>query len=81
MKRGSSFRERWRGSGKNVVKLGIRIVFEWLILRLIFLEINGEPIALNRSQSSQDAPNDDADDAFKPSTLRRSFRRMRKAVK
>ena len=51
---------------------------------MAFLETNVESIALNRSQSSQDDPtdpNDDADDAFKPSTLRRSFRRMRKAVK
>ena len=61
-----------------------RISFGLIYSDIDFLETNVESIALNRSQSSQDDPtdpNDDADDAFKPSTLRRSFRRMRKAVK
>ena len=62
----------------------IRKSFRLIYSDIDFLETNVESIALNRSQSSQDDPtdpNDDADDAFKPSTLRRSFRRMRKAVK
>ena len=83
MKRGSSFRERWKGSGKFFVHRSgksekkLRLTFiEWLAWG--YLESTPEKCS---EQNITDDDEEELDNSFKHSTLRRSFRRMRKAVK
>ncbi len=86
MKRGSSFRERWKGSGKTFFHRSGTNGKNW-----DWWKLNWAPVYLESSPANcpekcmetnlVDDDEEEIDNSFKPSTLRRSFRRMRKAVK